>query len=230
VRRGGSTPRGPPRLGRGQYEHFFTAADHDVVGGAWVSTRTFVRVPVQCSHGRRWSRRRSGAGRRRSSGPPTCGVAAALPFRGREGHRVRRSTGCVARRDTAILTDNGSDDRKISVYIPKEWQPMAANDSVEWRCRPGPGRPRGLPQPVRHRLQDPRVRPAQLLGGAPCRHPSAPAHALRITEYGWQPLPRAGDKSALAATLQHYGDAHPKPSPPPPVAPAPGGSGRSRRS
>jgi hypothetical protein len=29
------------------------------------------------------------------------------------------------------LNENDSNDSKIHIQIPKEWQPMAANDSVE---------------------------------------------------------------------------------------------------
>jgi hypothetical protein len=42
----------------------------------------------------------------------------------------------LAKGGTVILTENDSNDRKITVYIPKEWQPMTANDSVEWQRRP----------------------------------------------------------------------------------------------
>jgi hypothetical protein len=33
--------------------------------------------------------------------------------------------------DTLISAENDSNDSKITVQIPKEWQPMAANDRVE---------------------------------------------------------------------------------------------------
>jgi hypothetical protein len=36
--------------------------------------------------------------------------------------------------DTVISIRNGSNDSKITVQIPKEWQPMAANGS-QWQCR-----------------------------------------------------------------------------------------------
>jgi hypothetical protein len=33
--------------------------------------------------------------------------------------------------DTVILAENGSNGGKITLQIPKEWQPMAVNDSAE---------------------------------------------------------------------------------------------------
>ena len=44
-------------------------------------------------------------------------------------HAARLLT--LARGDTVILTENNSNDSKITVQIPKEWQPMIGNDSVE---------------------------------------------------------------------------------------------------
>ena len=35
-----------------------------------------------------------------------------------------------ARGDTAVPTENGSDGGKITLQIPKEWQPMSVNASV----------------------------------------------------------------------------------------------------
>ena len=37
----------------------------------------------------------------------------------------------IARGDTIISTENDSDDSKIMVRIPKEWQSMTANDPVQ---------------------------------------------------------------------------------------------------
>jgi hypothetical protein len=37
----------------------------------------------------------------------------------------------LARGGTVILTETDSNHSKISVQFPKEWQPMAVNDSVE---------------------------------------------------------------------------------------------------
>jgi hypothetical protein len=69
----------------------------------------------------------------------------------------------VARRyspggDTVILAANISSGSKITVQIPKQWQAMAANGSVESQCRPGlaemysrrrrPGHPRRCPAPA----------------------------------------------------------------------------------
>jgi hypothetical protein len=33
--------------------------------------------------------------------------------------------------DSVILAENDSDDIKVTAQIPKEWQPMTANDSAE---------------------------------------------------------------------------------------------------
>jgi hypothetical protein len=46
----------------------------------------------------------------------------------------------IAQGDTGdiILIESDSNDSKITAQTPKEWQPRTANDSAEWRCRPGP--------------------------------------------------------------------------------------------
>ena len=46
----------------------------------------------------------------------------------------------LARGGTVMLTETDNGDSKINMRILKEWQPMAANDSVAWARSAGPSR------------------------------------------------------------------------------------------
>ena len=56
------------------------------------------------------------------------------------GHPARRAVR-LAEDDAVILAETDHRDSKMTVLISEEWQPMAANDSAEWQCRPAPRPP-----------------------------------------------------------------------------------------